>query len=184
MAATQMGSDVGDLNAQKVDLSLDTQNYTEQQREVLAQAFRSHGFEAQAYRYKRRTIEELPGLVRIAIEGLSMYPVYKVLDEVYDAWLKPILKETLFKPRNRNDAPILQLEAEDAEAVIVAANESELAVALDLLGEVIERGQPFWGRGNLQLTYRDGKWEIWPDITEPEAYIYDPEGMTFTRISK
>ena len=133
---------MGDFDAQKVDLSLDTQNYSEQQREVLAQAFRSHGFEAQAYRYKRRTIEELPGLVRIAIEGLLMYPVYKVLDEVYDAWLRPILKETLFKPRNRNAAPTLHLEAEDAEAVIVAANESELAVALDLLGEVIERGKP------------------------------------------
>ena len=59
-----MGSDVGNLDAHKVDLSLDTQNYSEQHREVLAQAFRSHGFEAQAYRYERRTIENLPAAAK------------------------------------------------------------------------------------------------------------------------
>ena len=42
----------------------------------------------------------------------------------------------------RKDAPSLQIEAEDAEAVIVWADDSELAVALDLLGEVIEHAQP------------------------------------------
>jgi hypothetical protein len=42
----------------------------------------------------------------------------------------------------RKDAPSLQIEAEDADAVIVWADDSELAVALGLHGEVIERAQP------------------------------------------
>ena len=168
----------------EVELSLDAQNYSEQQREVLSEAFRSHGLAAKAYPYHRRTVEELPGLVRIAIEGLAMYPVYKLLDEAYEAWLRPVLRETLFRPRNRKDAPTLQVEAEDAEAVIVSADDSELAVALDLLGEVIERAQPLWSQGRPQLTYRDGKWEIWPDIMNSYAFIYDPADKTFNRIRK
>jgi hypothetical protein len=40
----------------------------------------------------------------------------------------------------RNDAPSLQIEAEDTEAVIVWADDSELALVL--LGEVIEHAQP------------------------------------------
>jgi hypothetical protein len=42
----------------------------------------------------------------------------------------------------RKDAPSLQIEAEVAEAVIVWADDSELAVTLDPLGEVIEHAQP------------------------------------------
>jgi hypothetical protein len=84
----------------EVELSLDAQNYSEQQREALSEAFRSHALAAKAYPYHRRTLEELPGLVRIAIEGLAMYPIYKLLDEAYDAWLRPVLRETLFRPRN------------------------------------------------------------------------------------
>jgi hypothetical protein len=40
----------------------------------------------------------------------------------------------------RKDAPSLQIEAEDTEAVIVWADDSELALVL--LGEVIEHAQP------------------------------------------
>jgi hypothetical protein len=167
-----------------VELSLDAQNYSEQQREALSEAFRSHGLAAKAYPYHRRTVEELLGLVRIAIGGLAIYSVHKLLDEAYDAWLRPVLRETLFRPRNRKGAPNLEVEAEDADAVIVSADDSELAVALDLLGEVIEHAQPFWGQGRPQLTYRDGKWEIWPDIMDPYAFIYDPADRTFNRIRK
>jgi hypothetical protein len=113
-----------------------------------------------------------------------MYPVYKLLDEAYDAWLRPVLRETLFRPRNRKNAPSLQIETKDAEAVIVTADDSEVAVALDLLGEVIERAQPFWSKGRPQLTYRDGKWEIWPDIMDPHAFIYDPADKTFIQVRK
>jgi hypothetical protein len=55
----------------EVELSLDAQNYSEQQREALSEAFRSHGLAAKAYPYHRRTVEELLGLVRIAIGGLQ-----------------------------------------------------------------------------------------------------------------
>jgi hypothetical protein len=41
-----------------------------------------------------------------------------------------------------------------AEAVILSADDSELAVALDLPGEVIEQAQPFWSPRVPQLTYR------------------------------
>jgi len=102
---------------------------------------------------------------------------------IIEALSKPHLVERHVKYRT-TDAPSLQVEAEDADAVIVTADDSELAVALDLLGEVIERAQPFWGQGRPQLTYHDGKWEIWPDIMDPYAFIYDPVEKTFSRIRK
>jgi hypothetical protein len=168
-----------------VELSLDTQNYSEQQREKLSQAFRSHGFDAAAYSYERRTIEELAALVRIALDDLTIYAVYKLLDEAYQAWLRPVLKETLFRPRNRKEAPTLLIEAADAEAIIKVGSDSELAAALELLGEVLEPARPFLSERNVQFAYRDdGKWEVWPDVLEPIAYVYDPGAKTFTEIRK
>jgi hypothetical protein len=138
----------------EVEPPLDARNYSEQQREALSEAFRSRGLATNAHPYHRRTAEELPGLVRIAFEGLAMYPVYKLLDEIYDAWARSVLGETLFRPRNGKEAPSLQIETEVAEAVIVSADDCDLAVALDLLGEVIEHAQPFWSQRVPQLTYR------------------------------
>jgi hypothetical protein len=176
----------------EVTLLLDVQNYSEQQREAMAQAFRQHGFKAQALGYERRTIEELPAYIRIILEGGLLglgfggaHLAKKFLDQAYDEWLRPVLNDTLFKSRNKKTAPTLEIEAEEATFTVRPENKLELAAALELLGEVVESGDSLCAStGSQQFTYRDGTWEIWPDILQPEAYLYDPSTKDFTKIEK
>jgi hypothetical protein len=60
----------------------------------------------------------------------------------YARWPPTAYRHEERRDSRAKDAPSLQIEAENAEAVFVWAGASDLAGALDLLGQAIEHTQP------------------------------------------
>lgn len=171
----------GDIPAapRPIGLYFDDQNYSREQIEALARAFVDHGFAVETGFYGRRSADLLPGLILLTLGDLTLRKVIDLfVAQAYEAWLRPALPDTLFKPRKADAPPRLEAESDDARVYLTAADEIDLDRAVrelrDLVGALETDGVMVGATvRHLRLIYHDGGWTI--EASHVKAtYGYDP----------
>lgn len=161
-----------------IGLYFDDKNYSGEQAQSLAQTFRDHGYRVATGVQVRKSLGLLPGAITLA----SALPLGRILElffeQAYDAWVRPALANTLFKARNKNDSPWLEIHGENAHVYLIVSEQTELDRAVDELRAlfgVLEDSDLTTGATSqtLRLDYRNGRWLVMADHLNAE-YGYDP----------
>lgn len=162
-----------------ITLGVDDKNYSEAQSDRLVQAFTDHGFAVETERLVYKSAILLPGVILLVLGG---FPLKKLADmfaeQMYNAWLRPVLADTLFKPRNTEEPPRLEIESSNVHIFLVAGNEVECDVAVGQMkdlatavegSDLIINATP----RTLRLDYREGTWTVHVDRMS-KSYDYEP----------
>jgi len=164
-----------------ITLGVDDKNYSEAQSDRLVQAFTDHGFAVETERLVYKSAILLPGVILLVLGG---FPLKKLADmfaeQMYNAWLRPVLADTLFKPRNTEEPPRLEIEGSNVHVYVVATDEVEFDHAVGQLkgladvlasSDLIIDATP----RTLRLDYRNGAWTIHADHMS-KSYDYEHGG--------
>lgn len=151
--------------AQTLDLSTDDKNYSEDQRRLLAQAFRDLGYEVNEYSYFRKSLTVLAGTVIVGLVTSALYDVLKTMASYYRDRLGDVLQQTFLDPSNKESAPHLELEGSDGTTSIAPINVQDMDAAFESMESLAEalKNQGLFGDKprDLHVYYSDGVYKIY-----------------------